>query len=349
MIAFEDIPDDVHGDVLRRMRGNGDSLTQERPIDFSVIFPTEQAAVAFCKAISTEAVELSYEQAGAGEERPWDVTVTSTMVPDHAAIVAMEKWIVTHAEALDGRNDGWGCLEVPDMAKNCESTIVDMPKVDFIDAVGIDLDGPLWLRPRTASFPMVCREGREVQWNREERHLYAPKPRQWTYVDWFRHVLSTASEQGVELWLTPETEWVCIDEELRRELQSARSPMRISVPAIEGSVDKRRQPEGIKVRMHRKLLIALAILALPAFADARSLPPRDCGLERAWAALAMQARQMGVTMEEQLPLANPEIGGSKAVLALAYRVPRYDTPKKRAQAADAFGLRIEKTCMRNSK
>lgn len=101
--------------------------------------------------------------------------------------------------------------------------------------------------------------------------------------------------------------------------------------------------------MYRQLLISIAFVMVPALVEAGSAASRDCGLERAWAALAMQARQMGATMEEQLPLANPEIGGSKAVLALAYRVPRYNTPKKRAKAADAFGLQIEKRCKRNSK
>lgn len=118
MIALEDIPDDAYGDVLRRMRGNGDSLTQSRPINFSVIFETEQAARSFCEAIVAYDVKIAFEKSDVDESRPWDVTVTRHMVPDHAAIIGMENWIAVHAEPLDGQNDGWGCFNVEDMKGN---------------------------------------------------------------------------------------------------------------------------------------------------------------------------------------------------------------------------------------
>ena len=38
-------PDDENGDVLRLMLKNGDDLSAPREIDFSVIFPTEDAAI----------------------------------------------------------------------------------------------------------------------------------------------------------------------------------------------------------------------------------------------------------------------------------------------------------------
>jgi hypothetical protein len=101
--------------------------------------------------------------------------------------------------------------------------------------------------------------------------------------------------------------------------------------------------------MRRRFLFAIIILLAPTFVDAQRLPKRDCGMERAWASLAMQMRQMGATMEEQLPLATPNIGGSKVVLVQAYRVPRYVTPARRAKAAEEFGRQIEKSCRRNSK
>jgi hypothetical protein len=118
VIAYEDIPDGVDGDVLRRMRRNEDSLTQPRSIDFSVVFPTEQAAIAFCEAIAEYQVELCYQESGVRKERPWDVTVARVMVPDHEAIISMEEWIAGYAGPLDGHNDGWGCFDVGDMATN---------------------------------------------------------------------------------------------------------------------------------------------------------------------------------------------------------------------------------------
>jgi hypothetical protein len=115
MIALDDIPDDADGEVLRRMRANGDSLTQSRAIDFSVIFPTESAARAFCEAFAEYDVKFAYQESDAEEDRPWDVTVTRTMVPDHAGIIAMEDWLESHAGPLDGLNDGWGCFNINDL------------------------------------------------------------------------------------------------------------------------------------------------------------------------------------------------------------------------------------------
>jgi hypothetical protein len=115
MIALDDIPDGVDGDVLRRMRTSGDSLTQPRPINFSVIFPTEKAAQRFCGAIAQYEVKLAYQESDAGKDRPWDVTVTRDMVPGHAEIIAMEEWLDTHARPLDGENDGWGCFSINDL------------------------------------------------------------------------------------------------------------------------------------------------------------------------------------------------------------------------------------------
>jgi hypothetical protein len=117
MIRFEDIPDDLNGDVLRRMRSGGDSLTLSRPMDFSVVFPTEDAALAFCETVHEDGLKLRYEQSDVREERPWDVTVTKDMIPSHEAIGAMEEWLAGHAEPLDGENDGWGCFNQEDLPK----------------------------------------------------------------------------------------------------------------------------------------------------------------------------------------------------------------------------------------
>lgn len=91
---------------------------------------------------------------------------------------------------------------------------------DTIEAIGFDLEGSLWVMPRSAEFPMIYREASEVRWDHVERRLYTPKPREWGYVDWFLHILSTVRETGTELRLTPDTEWVGIDAELRCKLEA---------------------------------------------------------------------------------------------------------------------------------
>ena len=117
MIRLEDIPDDLRGDVLRSMRADGDSLTLPRPMDFSVVFPSKEAVLAFCEAVHEDGLKLSYEQNGLREDRPWDATFTKDMVPSHAAIGAMEDWLARHAEPIDGENDGWGCFTQEDLPK----------------------------------------------------------------------------------------------------------------------------------------------------------------------------------------------------------------------------------------
>ena len=90
---------------------------------------------------------------------------------------------------------------------------------DSIEAIGIDSNGSLWIRPSKASFPMIYREANGVQWDDARRCLHAPRPREWTYVEWLRHILSTVRASAVELRLTPETEWIGIDADLRRTLE----------------------------------------------------------------------------------------------------------------------------------
>jgi hypothetical protein len=115
MTRVEDIPDDVNGDVLRRMYGNGDSLTVARDINFSVIFSDEASAIAFCKATETNGSRVRYKFIEDGEEYPWDVTASREMVPVHQDIDATEDYLASVAMPLGGQNDGWGCFDVEDM------------------------------------------------------------------------------------------------------------------------------------------------------------------------------------------------------------------------------------------
>jgi hypothetical protein len=41
---FDKFPDDENGDILWDIHSRGNDLTERREVDFSVIFPTEEAA-----------------------------------------------------------------------------------------------------------------------------------------------------------------------------------------------------------------------------------------------------------------------------------------------------------------
>jgi hypothetical protein len=108
----DEIPDDENGDVLRRMKADGDALHLPRMIDFSVVFPGEQQALQFADLMKADATTVKVERSGCVEDLPWDVTVSIHMVPKHADITAVEGQLASHAAPLGGRNDGWGCVHL---------------------------------------------------------------------------------------------------------------------------------------------------------------------------------------------------------------------------------------------
>ena len=98
---------------------------------------------------------------------------------------------------------------------------------DFITEVGIDEQERLYVRPSIATFPYIYREAVEVHWEPVRHHLHSPKPREWTYLQWFQHIIGAAALQSYDLRLTPSTTWTNIPSELSAEMQrwcSSRPP-----------------------------------------------------------------------------------------------------------------------------
>jgi len=52
VLVPNEFPNDENGDVLRRLQNDGDDLTQPRNIDFTVVFPTEDASQQFAEHFS---------------------------------------------------------------------------------------------------------------------------------------------------------------------------------------------------------------------------------------------------------------------------------------------------------
>ncbi len=98
-------------------------------------------------------------------------------------------------------------------------------RTDTIEAVGIDERGSLWVKPATAAFAHIYREAMEVHWDAERGCLYSPKPREWSYVDWFRQIIRAVHYQGFELALKQSTLWSGITPELQQAIKdSAKLP-----------------------------------------------------------------------------------------------------------------------------
>lgn len=94
-------------------------------------------------------------------------------------------------------------------------------RTDAIEAVGVEDDGSLWVKPATATFPNIYRETMEVHWDAKRLRLYSPKPRAWSYVDWFKQIRKAAREQGVELTLEQTTSWLNVDADLQQAITTA--------------------------------------------------------------------------------------------------------------------------------
>jgi hypothetical protein len=90
---------------------------------------------------------------------------------------------------------------------------------DSIAEVGIDEQERLYVRPSTATFPYIYREAVEVHWDPNRHYVHSPKPREWTYLQWFQHIIDAAALQSCELRLTPSTIWINIAPELSVEMQ----------------------------------------------------------------------------------------------------------------------------------
>jgi hypothetical protein len=92
---------------------------------------------------------------------------------------------------------------------------------DEIAEIGID-DGQLWVRPSKVSFEYIYRAGMEVHWDSERERLFSPKPRKWTYLQWFDQIVAAAAaEYGVHLKLTSSTLWRNVSDELKAEVQGS--------------------------------------------------------------------------------------------------------------------------------
>jgi hypothetical protein len=94
---------------------------------------------------------------------------------------------------------------------------------DSVLEVGIDGKGSLYVKPASAEFPYIYREAMEVHWDANRGVLFGPPPRKWSYVDWYRQILSAAKTQGHLLQVTDDTRWSNIPDPLIQEMKAVRA------------------------------------------------------------------------------------------------------------------------------
>ncbi len=90
-----------------------------------------------------------------------------------------------------------------------------------IAEVAIDEGARLRVVPRERTFEFIWRAAAEVNWDAEGRYLYSPKPREWSYLDWYEHIVGAVrSEYAVVLVLEPASRFAGIPAELEQEIRA---------------------------------------------------------------------------------------------------------------------------------
>ena len=91
-------------------------------------------------------------------------------------------------------------------------------KQDNISEIFIDETERLCIKPEKEKFTGIYRTAMEVHWDDRGQFLYSP--REWSYLDWYKHIVSTAkNECGCQLRISADTKWSGIPEELREGIE----------------------------------------------------------------------------------------------------------------------------------
>jgi len=91
---------------------------------------------------------------------------------------------------------------------------------DTILKIEIDNLDRLCIYPNIEKFTMIWRSAKEVHWD-NKGFLYSPKPREWTYFDWYRQILGVVKDEyGFSLLLTEKTVFVNIPIVLKEQIIS---------------------------------------------------------------------------------------------------------------------------------
>jgi len=90
--------------------------------------------------------------------------------------------------------------------------------------IGIDDKERLFIKPKKERFALIYRTATEVHWDEKENFLYSPKPREWSYFDWFRQITSVVeTDCNCKLLLTTRTIWTNIPNELKIQIRTKKA------------------------------------------------------------------------------------------------------------------------------
>lgn len=103
-------PNDAIGDNLWKMLSEGDDLTQEREIEFSVLFPDQASALKFGHLLLENNQKLSFCPFQADQNYPWEITAYPEIAATYENIQTYIHLLSNGAEPLGGKFDDWYCV-----------------------------------------------------------------------------------------------------------------------------------------------------------------------------------------------------------------------------------------------
>lgn len=93
-----------------------------------------------------------------------------------------------------------------------------MKKVKIL-SIGIDEFERLFIKPKGKSFPYIYRAAMEVSQDENNKVLYSPKPREWTFQKWFIQIARAVKEEyGILFEIDQNTSWINIDDITKSEI-----------------------------------------------------------------------------------------------------------------------------------
>ena len=106
-------PDDVNGDVFRRLEEDNFDFSTEHPVDFYAIYATEEEADLVARQYATDwknGQKFKNIETRPSDKGGMELELVPIMLVTYANIVAFENKLAERTSKVKGYLDGWGVL-----------------------------------------------------------------------------------------------------------------------------------------------------------------------------------------------------------------------------------------------
>jgi hypothetical protein len=107
-------PDDVNGDVFRRMESHGFDFSSEHVVDFHAVFATEAMADQIAQMYLADHKangKFTNIETKPFPEGGMELTLSKRMFVSYEEVTAFESTLADRIALVDGYFDGWGVLQ----------------------------------------------------------------------------------------------------------------------------------------------------------------------------------------------------------------------------------------------